>query len=216
MTWSWLSRRTTFAGTIAGQGLFPELFWLSAPSLSVIPFQSSAAASNAVFGSASPGNPYSPRDPEHPRSRGVARRAGLARRSDRLEVVQRYAPELERRVRSRLDLSQRQLARGRDLHPVKGNWVYLYRAVDSTGANSYFRPGATPCRKTLSGQSPGSANHPHPRVINTDKDAAYPPAAYTQSRGRSSGEMSVSPSAISQECKEVGSRGQTLIGWLRA
>ena len=62
---------------------------------------------------------------------------------------------------------------------VKGKWVYLYRAVDSTGATIDFllsakRDAAAAERflaKALSG-----ANHPAPRVINTDKHAGYPPA----------------------------------------
>ena len=62
---------------------------------------------------------------------------------------------------------------------VKGKWAYLYRAVDSTGATIDFllsakRDEAAAERflaKALSGE-----NHPAPRVINTDKHAAYPPA----------------------------------------
>src|ERR1700748_1840802 len=62
---------------------------------------------------------------------------------------------------------------------VKGKWVYLYRAVDSTGATIDFllsakRDAAVAERflaKALSG-----ANHQAPRVINTDKHADYPPA----------------------------------------
>ena len=57
--------------------------------------------------------------------------------------------------------------------------MYLYRAVDSTGATIDFllsakRDAAAAERflaKALSG-----ANHPAPRVINTDKHAGYPPA----------------------------------------
>src|SRR6202048_3627578 len=43
--------------------------------------------------------------------------------------VQRYAPETERRLRSRL--------RPTNIR-VKGKWVYLYRAVDSSGATIDF------------------------------------------------------------------------------
>jgi transposase-like protein len=61
--------------------------------------------------------------------------------------------------------------------------VYLYRAVDATGATIDFllsakRDTAAAERflaKTLSG-----ANHPAPRVINTDKHAGY---CTTQSKG---------------------------------
>ena len=62
---------------------------------------------------------------------------------------------------------------------VKGKWVYLYRAVDSTGSTIDFllsakRDEAAAERflaKALRGE-----NHPAPRVINTDNHAAYPPA----------------------------------------
>jgi len=62
---------------------------------------------------------------------------------------------------------------------VKGKWVYLYRAVDSTGATIDFLLSArrdTAAAKRFLAKALGGANHPHPRVINTDKDAAYPPA----------------------------------------
>ena len=61
---------------------------------------------------------------------------------------------------------------------VKGKWVYLYRALDSSGATIDFllsakRDAAAAERflaKTLGGE-----NHPA-RVINTDEHAGYPPA----------------------------------------
>jgi hypothetical protein len=62
---------------------------------------------------------------------------------------------------------------------VKGKWVYLYRAVDSTGATIDFLLSAkrdTVAAKRFLAKALGGANHPHPGVINTDKDAAYPPA----------------------------------------
>jgi len=41
----------------------------------------------------------------------------------------------------------------------------------------FFRPGATQQRPSaFRAKALRGANHPHPRVINTDKDAAYPPA----------------------------------------
>jgi len=74
---------------------------------------------------------------------------------------------------------QRQLAGGRNLHPGQGKWVYLYRAVDSTGATIDFLLSAkrdTVAAKRFLAKALGAANHPLPRVINTDNDAAYPPA----------------------------------------
>ena len=62
---------------------------------------------------------------------------------------------------------------------VKGKWVYLYRAVDSTGATIDFLLSAkrdTAAARRFLVKALGGENHPHPRVINTDKDAAYPPA----------------------------------------
>ena len=60
---------------------------------------------------------------------------------------------------------------------VKGKWVYLYRAVDSTGATIDFllsahRDAATAERsfqKAL--RAPG---HPRPRVFNVDGNPSYP------------------------------------------
>src|SRR5271155_5342164 len=58
-------------------------------------------------------------------------------------------------------------------------WRYLYRAVDSTGATLDFLLSAkqdAPAAKRFLAKALGRANHPTPRVINTDKHAAYPPA----------------------------------------
>jgi len=53
--------------------------------------------------------------------------------------------------------------------------VYLYRAVDSTGATIDFLLSAKRDEHFLA-KALGGENHPAPRVINTDKHAAYPPA----------------------------------------
>jgi transposase-like protein len=88
---------------------------------------------------------------------------------------------------------------------IKGKWVYLYRAVDSTGATIDFllsaRRDSVAARRFLV-KALGGANHPHPRVINTDKDAVYPPAiVQLKAEGAlANGEMSASPGAISQQC----------------
>src|SRR5271167_2885290 len=62
---------------------------------------------------------------------------------------------------------------------VKGEWRYLYRAVDSTGATLDFLLSAkqdAAAAKRFLAKALGGANHPAPRVINTDGHAAYPPA----------------------------------------
>jgi IS6 family transposase len=57
--------------------------------------------------------------------------------------------------------------------------VYLYRAADSDGATIDFflsaKRDAAAAERFLT-KALGGENHPAPRVINTDKHAAYPPA----------------------------------------
>src|SRR6202521_4095542 len=101
-----------------------------------------------------------------PGRRGVARRAGPARRSrHHLEVGPALRPETYIRV--------------------KGKWVYLYRAVDSTGATIDFLLSAkrdTAAAERFLAKALGGASHPAPRVINPDKHAAYPPNALARKR----------------------------------
>jgi transposase-like protein len=93
--------------------------------------------------------------------------------------VQRYAPEMERRLRRRLEPTNDSWRVDETYIRVKGKWVYLYRALDSTGATIDFLPSAkrdTVAAKRFLTKALDGKNHPAPRVINTDKDAAYPPA----------------------------------------
>src|ERR1700757_2396035 len=93
--------------------------------------------------------------------------------------VQSYAPEMERRLRSKLKPTNDSWRMDETYIRVKGKWRYLYRAVDSTGATLDFllsaEQDATAAKRFLA-KALGRQNHPAPRVINTDKDAAYPPA----------------------------------------
>src|SRR5271157_4801950 len=52
--------------------------------------------------------------------------------------VQRYAPEMERRLRSRLKPTTDSWRVDEMYIRVKGKWRYLYRAVDSSGATLDF------------------------------------------------------------------------------
>ena len=52
--------------------------------------------------------------------------------------VQRYAPEMERRLRSRLKPTNDSWRVDETYIRVKGKWRYLYRAVDSSGATLDF------------------------------------------------------------------------------
>src|ERR1700731_1010042 len=52
--------------------------------------------------------------------------------------VQRYAPEMERRLRRHLKPTNDSWRVDETYVRVKGKWVYLYRAVDSSGATIDF------------------------------------------------------------------------------
>src|SRR6266446_4248312 len=52
--------------------------------------------------------------------------------------VQRYAPEIQRRLRPRLRPTNDSWRVDETYIRVKGKWVYLYRAVDSSGATIDF------------------------------------------------------------------------------
>ena len=93
--------------------------------------------------------------------------------------VQRYAPEMERRLRSRLRPTNDSWRVDETYIRVKGKWVYLYRAVDSSGATIDFLLSAkrdAPAAERFLAKALGGENHPAPRVINTDEHAGYPPA----------------------------------------
>ena len=93
--------------------------------------------------------------------------------------VLKYAPELDKRIRPHLNQTNDSWRVDETYIKVKGEWKYLDRAVDSEGNTLDFllcaKRDATAAerflRKTL------NASHTQlPRVINVDKNAAYPPA----------------------------------------
>ena len=93
--------------------------------------------------------------------------------------VLKYAPELDKRIRPQMHCTNDSWRVDETYIKVKGRWKYLYRAVDSLGNTLDFllcafrdaRSAERFLRKTL------NASHTQePRVINVDKNAAYPPA----------------------------------------
>lgn len=118
--------------------------------------------------------------------------------------VQRYAPEREKRCRPHLKACNDSWKVDETYIRVKKVWVYLYRAVDSMGntlefllspardaeaAKRFFvkalhvAPSSTPQAYLVQEQvaQPTVSAHPNttkraPRVINVDKNAAYPKA----------------------------------------
>src|SRR5262249_35805316 len=93
--------------------------------------------------------------------------------------VPRYAPEFQRCFRQNLRPTNYSWRVDETYIRVKGKWVYLYRAVDSSGATIDFLLSAkrdSAAAERFLAKALGGKNHPAPRVINTDEHAAYPPA----------------------------------------
>ena len=93
--------------------------------------------------------------------------------------VQRYAPELEKRCRPHLRPTNDSWRVDETYIEVKGKWKYLYRAVDSKGNTLDFlltaHRDATAAKRFLR-KAMSAAHNQQPRVINVDKNAAYPKA----------------------------------------
>jgi transposase, IS6 family len=93
--------------------------------------------------------------------------------------VQRYAPELDKRCRPYLRLTNDSYRMDETYVRIKKQWYYLYRAVDSTGATLDFMLSATrdaDVAERFFRQVLQATHAISPRVINVDKNAAYPPA----------------------------------------
>ena len=93
--------------------------------------------------------------------------------------VLKYAPELDKRIRRHLKPTNHSWKVDETYIKIKGVWKYLYRAVDSQGNTLDFmlsakrdaKAAARFFRKVLKAQHTQA-----PRVINVDKNVAYPAA----------------------------------------
>jgi len=93
--------------------------------------------------------------------------------------VQCYAPELERRCRPLLKPTTDSWRVDETYIKVKKEWVYLYRAVDSQGNTLDFFFSSTRDAKAAKQfllKTLTASHTTEPRVINVDKNAAYPKA----------------------------------------
>ena len=91
--------------------------------------------------------------------------------------VQRYAPELKRRVRRELKRTTTSWRVDETYVRVAGGWRYLYRAVDSSGATLDFYLSEShdaAAAKRFFRKVLAAAHHPRPRVINVDGNPLYP------------------------------------------
>ena len=78
--------------------------------------------------------------------------------------VQRYAPEIERRLRPHLKPTNKSWRVDETYIRVKGKWTYLYRAVDSTGAQHRFstvRPAGCSRRQAVLSEGIEFSEPPH-------------------------------------------------------
>ena len=93
--------------------------------------------------------------------------------------VQAYAPELDKRCRVHLKPTNDSWRVDETYIEVKGEWRYLYRAVDSLGNTLEFMLSAKRDARAAERFFHKVMNAVHnqtPRVNNVDKNAAYTPA----------------------------------------
>jgi len=93
--------------------------------------------------------------------------------------VHEYGPELDHRVRPHLKLTNDSWKVDETYVKVKGKWMYLYRAVDSEGNTLDFmlsKKRDKKAAKRFFKKVLKAEHNQDPRVINVDKNIAYPPA----------------------------------------
>ena len=90
-----------------------------------------------------------------------------------------YAPEIEKKSRKYLRPTNDSMRVDETYIKVNGEWKYLYRAVDSEGNTLDFMLSAKrdhKAAKRFFKKVLKAKYNKQPRVINVDKNAAYPPA----------------------------------------
>ena len=91
--------------------------------------------------------------------------------------IQAYAPEIEKRIRPYLRVSNGSWRVDETYVRVKGRWMYLYRAVDSRGQTIDFLLSAkrdAEAAKWFFRKALGQPHTVNPRTITVDKNPAYP------------------------------------------
>jgi transposase, IS6 family len=93
--------------------------------------------------------------------------------------VHQYGPELDERIRRYLKTTNDSWRVDETYVKVKGQWMYLYRAVDSEGNTIDFylsKTRTTEAAKHFFKKALRSFHVSNPRVITVDKNPAYPMA----------------------------------------
>jgi transposase, IS6 family len=100
--------------------------------------------------------------------------------------IQAYAPEIEKRIRPHLRMTNGSWRVDETYLRVKGEWVYLYRAIDASGQTIDFllspKRDAAAARRSFR-KALGQPHTVNPRTIIVDKNAAYPIARKAMKRG---------------------------------
>ena len=92
--------------------------------------------------------------------------------------VQAYAPELDKRCRPHLHPTNDSWRVDETYIKVKGEWKYLYRAVDSEGNTLDFMLSAkkdAEAAERFFRKAINASHNQSARVINVDKNAVLPP-----------------------------------------
>jgi transposase-like protein len=93
--------------------------------------------------------------------------------------VLNYSPQIDEKTRRHLKLTNDSWRVDETYIKVKGKWKYLYRAVDSEGKTLDFMLSARrnkEAAKRFFKKVLKARHNKQPRVINVDKNPAYPPA----------------------------------------
>jgi IS6 family transposase len=93
--------------------------------------------------------------------------------------VHEFGPEIDKRIRSYLKPTNDSWRTDETYIKVKGQWKYLYRAVDSMGKTIDFMLSENRdmlAAKRFFTKALSSPHNQFPRVITLDKNPAYPPA----------------------------------------
>jgi len=91
--------------------------------------------------------------------------------------VHQYGPELDKRIRHHLKQTNDSWRVDETYIKIKGEWMYLYRAVDSEGNTIDFylsKNRNTKSAKCFFKKALASSHVSSPRVITVDKNPAYP------------------------------------------
>jgi len=109
----------------------------------------------------------------------AAERGLFVERSTMCRWVHEYGPELERRVKPYLKLTKASWKVDETYIKIKGKWRYLYRAIDKDGQTLDWMLSLHRNKKAAKRFFHNTLKNQHvtvPRVINVDKNPAFPPA----------------------------------------